>query len=84
VNDTKAAQPSVNLTVTNNAATELDLASTTTNLVSNNDIVVATPASTYKSFDTTKMVFDLTPQPASVLDGKGAGAPMTTAPSPLP
>ena len=84
VNDTKTAAPSQNLTVTNNAATELDLASTTVNLVQTNDVVVSTPASTYKTFDTTKMIFDLTPQAGSVLDGKGAGAPMTIAPSPLP
>jgi hypothetical protein len=84
VNDTKAAQPSVNLTVTNNAATEFDLASTTTNLVSTNDVVVASPQTTYKTFDTAKMLFDFTPQPGSVLDGKNAGAPMKTPPSPLP
>ncbi len=84
VNDTKDAMPSQNLTVTNNAATEFDLASTTVNLVSTNDVAVAAPQTTYKAFDTTKMVFDLTPQTGSVLDGKAAGAPMTTPPPPLP
>ena len=84
VNDTKGGAPSQNVTVTDDAATELDLAATTTNLVSSNDVVVASPAAVYTTFDTTKMLFDLTPKSGSVLDGTGAGAPAVTPPAPLP
>jgi hypothetical protein len=52
--------------------------------VRTNDVAVPAPQTTYKTFDTTKMVFDFTPQTGSVLDGKAAGAPMTTPPPPLP
>lgn len=84
VNDTKGNAPSKNVTVTNNAATQFTLASTTVNLVSTNDVVVANPASVYTTFDTAKMLFDLTPKQGSVLDGTGAGAPRVTRPAPLP
>lgn len=80
VNDTKDGAPSVNLTVTHNAATQFNLAETTTHLTATDNVLVPEPVATYTAFDTATMTFDLEPKAGSVLGGVDAGAPNFTSP----
>jgi parallel beta-helix repeat protein len=82
--DTKGSMPSKNITATDNAAVSFSFSMATTGFVNTNNVAVPDGAAGYTTFDTTKMIFDLTPKPGGPLAGKGAGASLVEPPAPLP
>jgi parallel beta-helix repeat protein len=82
--DTKGSMPSKNVTAKDNAAVSFSFSMATTGFVDTNNVAVPDPTAAYTTFDTTKMIFDLTPKPGGILAGKGAGSSLVKPPASLP